>query len=272
MSLDELFPENDYRFSMRFERGTPAGYFAATSENPEILAERHRWLTETPSLYTGMLPEGNPVLDEAVQLAGSWGVLRAEGFIQDHNNPPETCRRLGMVLEPDFVLLKRGSGESFRVVGGAVCFPSHWSLAEKLGRPMADVHSVVPGLNPALGKQIDTFLGKLRPDVAWLRSNWGLARTSQLNDHPSRALPRLSPEVGLNDVWVRLEHQALIALPHSEGLLFGIRVELIPLETLRGNPAHAKGLARALETMPENLAQYKGLAQARLTLLSLLKA
>jgi hypothetical protein len=175
-----------------------------------------------------------------------------------------------MAWEPDFLLLCLGPDAAVRLVGGCVCFPSSWSLEEKIGKPIELVHDVVPGLNSSIGPQIHSFLTKLKPDIAWLRSNWGLSRSPELNQHPSRNLHRLDETVSLEDVWLRIENQALVALPLSKGVLFGIRLDIRPLATVCQNQEFARRLARALRTMPEEMARYKGLDRARARLLTLL--
>src|SRR5690606_32005581 len=129
---------------------------------------------------------------------------------------------------------------------------------------------VVPSLNEAIGRQIRTFLEKLKPCVAWMRSNWGLCRSAELNQHPSRRTPRLDGNVRLDEVYFRVEEQSLVALPESGGILFGIRVKVLPLGEYAATD-DGRRLAQALETMPEEMAVYKGLAQARSRIIELLK-
>jgi dimethylamine monooxygenase subunit A len=98
--------------------------------------------------------------------------------------------------------------------------------------------------------------------VAFLRDNWGLAATDQLNLHPSRRIGAPSPPVALDRLWLRVEHQALQALPGSGGIVFGIRIALHRLDRLAGTPAGER-LRRGLETMPAELAVYKRLDSVR---------
>ena len=99
--------------------------------------------------------------------------------------------------------------------------------------------------------------------MAWLRHNWGLSRSPELNQHPSRPLPRLDKSVTLADVWLRVEQQALVSLPASGGVLFGIRISMHLLAEVKQDATTAGRLARALRTMPAAVAAYKGLATAR---------
>ena len=93
----------------------------------------------------------------------------------------------------------------------------------------------------------------------------------ELNQHPARDLPRLTPPLTVDEVWLRIENQALVALPETRGILFGIRLEMIPLTEVKRHAAAARGLLRALRTMPEEIAAYKNLAAARTSLVELLR-
>src|SRR5213594_3336456 len=72
VKLANLFPDEDYRFAMRFERGRPEDFFAPTDAGPRLLAERERWLDEEPAHYAAMLPGGEPLLEETFELLGTW--------------------------------------------------------------------------------------------------------------------------------------------------------------------------------------------------------
>lgn len=259
------FPDQDHRFYMRFERGSIADYFKPTNAHLKISAEREHWLRASPQSYMGLLPEGVPLLEEAVALAQSEQTLLPESLtaLAGTDSPEEKCRVLGESWEPDFVLLRPGEDGAFRVVAGCVCFPSSWSLAEKIGHPMEFVHGPVPGLNSALGKQIDSFLGRLKPGLAWQRLNWSLSRSAESNQHPDRDLPQLDSSVLPEAIYLRLEDQALVRLPASDGVLFGIRITSYPLTEMKKNPAVARGLARALKTMTDPMAAYKKLLAVR---------
>jgi hypothetical protein len=186
---------------------------------------------------------------------------------------------LGAALEPDFLLLSPDADGTFRLRGGVLCFPTGWALQEKLGHTLEFIHGVVPGLNPALASPINQFLARLKPGTAFLRDNWGLAATEELNLHPARraelpALPapgeRTEP-IARDRLWLRVEHQALFVLPKTGGVVFGIRIALHRLDDVARDRGAAAGLARALRTMPADLAAYKridGIRAAVLTMIS----
>ena len=91
-----------------------------------------------------------------------------------------------------------------------------------------------------------------------------------MNQHPDRQIPCLDASAGLGEVWLRVEWQALISLPQSGCILFGIRVEVFPQADVKVDSIARDGLKRALESMPEPIAEYKGLSTARTRIIALL--
>ncbi|HEY0969092.1 MAG TPA: heme-dependent oxidative N-demethylase subunit alpha family protein [Opitutaceae bacterium] len=253
--LAELFPAEDFRFHLTLRRGDLATFFAATPAHDAITRERARWLRETPARYAALNPGSEPLLSEfarTVALPATTDVVTA-----------------GATLEPDFLLLAPGAEGLFRLEAGALCFPTMWALEEKMGHTLEEIHGVVPGLNPALGGPLNQFLARLKPGPAYLRANWGLAATPELNLHPALGRPRLALPLDPEQVWLRVEHQALAALPETGGVVFGIRIALHPLSEVLADASVRSGFRRALATMPEALVAYKGLAPVREALLAL---
>lgn len=262
-------PDEDYRFSLGITPGDARDFFAPTRDSAALLTERQRWLRDAPHRYAALLPEGRASFREMFDLAVSWR-LSLDLHRSDRQTEFASLLALGSYLEPDFVLLNRDESERWIVTGGCVCFPSSWRLTDKLGLPLEDVHEPVPELNAALAGPIHQLLLKMKPGRCWLRSNWGVCRQPELNQHPDRNLPRLTPGVMLDAVWLRREHQALVALPESRGILFGIRVEHTPWHEVRQSPEAARRLMRGLQSMSEAMLAYKNLLAVRDELVRLL--
>jgi hypothetical protein len=262
-----IFPGEDYKLQMRFTRGEPAVFFGPTENHAALVAERARWLQDAPENYLALLPDGEALLRECIDLAKVWN-----GFDGAEPDALKSCLALGSFWEADFLLLKLTGGSEIKLVGGCLCFPSHWRLTDKIGKPIEFIHSPVPGLNENLGASIHKFLVALKPGAAWQRINWGLSRSPELNQHPDRKLPRLDANVRLEEIWLRVEEQALVALPKTGGILFGIRIVNHPLTSLHDDNVLARRFCRALETMPEALTSYKGLSDARPRLLQLMRS
>ncbi|MCD6052598.1 MAG: hypothetical protein K0Q55_4016, partial [Verrucomicrobia bacterium] len=265
-------PDQDFRFSMGLRQGDPAKFFSPTRDYSEAIGERRQWLAQGPERHAALFEGGAPLLAEARVLAQKWQTLPE--FLPPQTDEPtsgwDDLLALGRNLETDILVLKVEGQTPPRLVAGCVCFPSSWNLEEKMGQPMDFIHESVPGLNASVGRSVSTFLNKLRPDVAWLRANWGLAAVGERNMHPARGLPRLRAPLTLDEVWLRIEDQALVGLPDNNGVLFGIRLTTHPLRGVIQNPAARQGLSRALRTMPDAMIEYKGLSAAKESLITLL--
>ena len=253
--LRALFPAEPHRFRVTLRRGEPAEFFRAQDDSGDLLRERTHWLTQAPARYARLRTEGEPLFEELRQTAAGWGMP-----------PAGDLAALGRVWEPDILLLSRDEAGQFRLQGGVLCFPTSWALEEKMGRTLEDIHGVVPGLNPAIGASIRQLLANLKPGPAFLRDNWGIAATAALNLHPAQSCPRPALPLRLDHLWLRVEHQALVALPRTRGLLFGIRIALHRLDHLQADEELRRGLGRALRSMSPALIEYKGLTGVRSSL------
>ena len=257
-SLAELFPDGDHEFRLTLRRAEPSSYFAPWDPAGEVRRERKRWLVSDAERHLLLQPQAGPLVLELATLAAGWGVPDAARA----PTPLAALRHLGEQLEPDLLLLAPDEHGEFRLRGGALCFPTGWALGEKLGQTLASIHGVVPGLNAALDSSIQQFLTRLRPGVAYLRDNWGIASTDELNLHPARQIAGPAAPVELEKLWLRVEHQALLALPQTRAVVFGIRISLHRMDRVACQP-EARRLARALATMPSELISYKRLAPVR---------
>lgn len=273
MNLCDILSDQDFGLRMRFSKGEPADFYKPGKQHTSVIAERRKWIASDPDVHVALIPPGIGLLDETVALADSLGTIPGVSS-KDFSglDPLNRCKLLGEHWEADFLLMKPDDEGVFRLYGGCLCFPSHWDLRQKLGLSMADVHAPVPGLNETLGRQIDGFLRQIKPGISWERANWGLSRTPELNLHPARRLPRLDAGVTLDDVWFRLEEQSLVSLPASGGILFGIKLVILPMREIKHDPDTRAGMIRALRTMPEPMAAYKGIAPARERLLELMES
>ncbi len=260
-ALAELFPDGDHRFHLTLRHSEPREFFTPRDETGKILVERARWLSEAPNRHAALTPEGQPLLAEFAEAIAEWGLAPGRAMLTE----------LSAVLEPDFLFLSPDEAGAFRLRGGALCFPTGWALEEKMGHTLDFIHGVVPGLNLALGSPISLFLARLKPGPAFIRDNWGLAATAELNLHPSRAVAPPALPIALDRLWLRVEHQALFGLPSTRGIVFAIRIALHRLDEVVRDTAAATGLRRALESMPEALADYKRLAAIRSELIARLK-
>ena len=258
---ETLFPDADYGFHFQFKRESLDSYYGRRAARV-VLEQRAGLIEKHVDWFVAFDGHADIFVNETAALLASKG-LSVGG---DGDTPQKLLHRMGMATDADLVVLRPDDGV-WRVTAGVVCFPSGWSLPEKLGRPLEDIHGIVPGLNAALSERINKFISGLKPGYSWERVNWGLSATDQLSMHPNLQPPRLLSGTPVNQVWVRVEMQSLALLPDSGGLLFGIRILNHPLNTLMEDASLKPRIERALRTMPDDVAEYKGLAAFRETFL-----
>ena len=92
----------------------------------------------------------------------------------------------GRLVQEDLCLMVLRDGAP-HLDAASLCFPSYWRLADKLGRPMADVHGPVAHYADELAAKVDTFLQRLRPERPVWRRNWSI------HDDPTLLPPRPHP-------------------------------------------------------------------------------
>jgi hypothetical protein len=189
-------------------------------------------------------------------------------------HPLDTAGRL---VAEDLCLVDVTGGEP-RLVGASLAMPNRWLLAEKLGRPMVDIHIPVPGYAHQLSDVVDRFLNGLREDRIMTRANWAITDDPRLfqpaADSRARRGDRITtPEQAAAALHVRVEYQTLRLLPGpaKNTVLFTIRTAHEPLSALSDRPQVAADLAATIEVMPEPDLDYKGVLPYRDAVLGLLK-
>ena len=181
------------------------------------------------------------------------------------DRPLELAARL---VQDDLVLMRK-QGDEHKLVAAALCFPSSWSLAEKFGKAMADIHGPVPGFGRGgrTAQMIERIFSNLKPDHPVERFNWSLYDTPELF-YPERSHTKagLFDEAGNQNIWLRIERQTLRRLPVSGDILFTIKICLDPFATLQKHPDGprlAASMQAQIEALDADQTDYKGLAEQR---------
>jgi dimethylamine monooxygenase subunit A len=264
---EKLFATGEFRFSLGIGSVEAANFFRNV-EGDRLLELRGQALDSSVSDYL------QPVGDD-----GIWRAVRDFVNGLEPSADAASIDSLGRTWEPDFVILDRAAPHQVR--GGCVCFPSGWSLREKIGKSLFLTHAPVPGLNDDLGTNISKLLSRIEAGQFFQRANWGLTGAAELDQHPRHKIPAIGVEADPGRVYLRIEWQVLttisggsaVATPSASqarqrstvpaALLFGIRVFHQPVEEVKSSPELASRLAMNLETMPDAVAQYKRLDQCR---------
>lgn len=209
---------------------------------------------ETLALLAEFLPRRFP---ERWRLEGATMVDRVDGrrIALDSDAPLVVAGRL---VQEDLCLMRPGA-DGYELAAAVLCFPSHWSLAEKLGRPMSGIHGPVPDFAQRLGSTVDRFMAMLDPARPVWRVNWAIAETDELFLPADRARRAFDPDGPVGScLFMRLERQTLRRMPQSGDILFTIHTSVRPLDQVIARPDHAGALAARIREMPDRMARYKG--------------
>jgi dimethylamine monooxygenase subunit A len=220
------------------------------------VALRNRLLDEQHGVVFASLPSADDAATETQEIVASWALTNGLGPLRDDLHPLEAA---GRAVQEDLCLMVKRDG-GWHLDAAVLCFPSIWSLTEKLGRPMAGVHQGVPHYDTDLDGRVDRFFDRLTPGRAVWRRNLSL------KPYPLLFLPmaKLKTVPGGTPVrpdgspyWLRTEFQTLQTLPRSGAILFTIKLQLAPLGVLRQRPDRAASYLAMLESWDGPMHDYK---------------
>lgn len=160
---------------------------------------------------------------------------------------------IATIIGEDLVVLSREDNE-WKIVAGAVLFPSRWKLSEKLGKGMDAVHTPVPGYASALAPYMTATFDKITVDRPVWRKNWSLHSTEDLHQPTSIHAPA-DPK----DYWWRTERQTLTRARSGDFLFFTIRNRAEPLAWIKNDNESAALFAETLASFSPETIEYKGL-------------
>jgi len=182
------------------------------------------------------------------------------------------------LVQEDLVLMRKDEQRGWHLAAASLSFPSSWTLLEKFGRSMDDIHAPVPdfGAGTRNAGLITRMFDNLRPDRSVQRMNWSLQPDGNLY-HPLASHQkgaRYTEEDIAAQSYVRVERQTLRKLPASGDILFTVRIYLDPISALKKHPECrnlAEAFARQLEALNPAQLHYKGIMTIRDRLIEALK-
>ncbi|MGE0772249.1 MAG: DUF3445 domain-containing protein [Cyclobacteriaceae bacterium] len=168
---------------------------------------------------------------------------------------------VGRQVQEDLLILN----EKGELISGQLCFPSGWSLGEKLGKHFMSIHEPLPDRLTPMIEAAGKLMERIPQGRSIQRTNWGFRISDELDmstRHGARYREMLKPtetwsEKDVADnVFVRIEYQTLHRLP-SGMVLFTIHTHLSPIAEEVKDPARAGRMFEFLATVPLDVRNYK---------------
>jgi hypothetical protein len=201
-----------------------------------------------------------PDFDTAPACAELLRMLVRRGPYRGHGDPEfgSGLERAALLVQEDLCVLLPDDDGRLVLAAACVCFPSHWKLADKMGRPASEIHRPVPRYGDELTNKVDTFVDRLRPPAVMKRRNWTIHESPEL--FAPHAPPTADPRIPPDDLWLRSERQTLRRLHETDAVVFTIRTQQAQIRVLAQRPDIAGKLADRLAAQPNDRAEYAGFA------------
>ncbi|KAK4620726.1 uncharacterized protein CLAFUR5_10743 [Fulvia fulva] len=215
---------------------------------------------------------------------GTLNTVNSETIPSQPKSPMAALRTLGDHIDTDFLLLLPSSTAAdgspiYHLEAFVTCFPSGFSTQKKLGLPLSETHTPVPGYKAKLEKSMDRFFAKIECGRAVKRSNWALtthpllfteggnhlyangktdmyAEEKDVDDTKSDDknlkddILRQRKEVVIKHCRLRSERQTLFRLPKTKALVFSFKTYQYTLADVKKD-GYAEQLAEAMEGLSQ---------------------
>jgi len=258
-----------WRLTMGLRPLAPHAWLEVDHQRDRDLAEKAELLATAHDVVVGTLASSTAAqqeLEEAIlnDLAAHHN-LDSRGHDRRDEAP---IVRAARGIQEDLCLFER-TGATWVMSAACVCFPSRWTLSEKVGRTLEEIHGPVPGYADALAGPVEALFNRLQPDRPVWRLNWTILDTNELHLPTPSARRGLHLPNDLATMTFRIERQTLRALPTTGAICFTIRTYVAPIgELIAEQPTLAGDLASTLRTVNVDMADYKGWATLLPSLIS----
>ena len=257
-----------FRVTMGLRALDPADWIEVDQDFAADLALKRTLLAERPGDVLGWTAEGH---DPAVELLEILQQHLARHFPELPHDAPVDLHPVdaaGRLVQEDLCVLTH-DGRDWVLVAASVCFPSRWTLTEKIGRSLAHIHDPVPGY-PRISAATDGAFDRLTPQRPMWRLNWSLMDDSALFQ-TGHHRPVVVDRPG--DMTFRVERQTLRKLPQTGAVVFTIRTYRASLaELVEGHPQTAAAFASTLRSVALDTRAYKGLTDSMPAILEYLES
>lgn len=163
-------------------------------------------------------------LDEGYQKGGA--VTRPDGVVVPLTGPPlVTAARL---VQEDLLIMDMQHEPS--LCAAVLCFPASWTLAEKFGAGLMEIHGYVDEYTDEMATRVQRMFQAVRPEQPLWRANYFRYQSADLFQPRRGGEVKLAPDEG---GFVRVERQTIRKLSHTGAVVFGIHTYVTPWNQLK---------------------------------------
>jgi dimethylamine monooxygenase subunit A len=211
------------------------------------MVERDRLIASNPNAVHALQDRGQPAAAELFELVleqlrhrngydvRSHSVGRPDGVAValDATKPLLT---LGRLVQEDLCLLEQDKAEHV-LTGAILCFPAGWTLAQKIGRPLTQIHTPVASYDSDIARRVQRMFDAVRSEQPLWRANSLIYDDPALHQPRLEGLPRPKP---VHNTYARSERQCFVRLPKTRAVVFAIHTYVVRMADLA--PDVAQGL------------------------------
>jgi dimethylamine monooxygenase subunit A len=221
---------------------------------------------------------------ETLYLNNDLQLLEVEGNKVSPNYSPEdspgyidTIDALAVQIQEDLTVICRNDDAKNWLAAVHLCYPNHWSAAEKVGKDFSTIHSPVAEMEK-INRRGDGIVNTMISRKPMVRFAWGLSTDTRLNHHPEAPIGMLSDEWEGRcfdpenpQLFLRIERQVIWGLPEVDAALFTIRTYFRDCVEIKQDPVLRSNLCDAINSMTPDSLVYKGLLESKDNILAWLE-
>lgn len=219
----------------------PEAWLQIDSTYGAQLAARRHLIATRRSDVIALEPATRPAADELLQAVLTHLRARPDFQVSGHVvqspagpiplDPQDPLATLGRLVPEDFCLLtKAPNATEHRLTGAVLCFPSGWTLCEKLGRPLAAIHLPVDSYDADIARRVQRLCDAVTWERPLTRGNAHAYDHADLYDPRREADPRRAQSPDAR--YLRVERQVLRRLPRTRAVVFSIHTSITRIADL----------------------------------------
>ncbi|AFY54762.1 Protein of unknown function (DUF3445) [Rivularia sp. PCC 7116] len=185
-----------------------------------------------------------------------------------------TLDALAAQIQSDILVISRNQNSDDWMSAIHLCYPNHFSAAEKIGKDFVSVHLPVAGIEK-INQRAKAIVNTMIVRKPMMRFAWGLSTDTRLNHHPqppsgieSKQWYGRNFDISNPRLFLRIERQVMWGLPEYDAAIFTIRTYFRDCREIKKDFVLKNKLISAIESMtPESLI-YKDLLESKQDILA----